>query len=358
MTFKKHLHLLLIALNFVLFLSSCEKDSNNTSGLYSNGVFIACEGTFNLSNASVSFYSYETDSVYNNIFKNENKISLGDVAQSITIHDNRAFIIVNNSNKVEVVDANNFKGIATLTDLSMPRYLLVNNNKAYISCWGDQTVCIFDLINLKIIKKIPAGIGPEKMVIANNKLFVTNTNAFDYTIDDSTVTVINLQTDELITNLNVGAYNPVDIEIDKYGKLWVLCRGKMNWDNSEQTSSYLIKINPDDLEIEGSYELFADAHPANLCINSSGDKLYYGIFFMTGGVYAVAIDNPGKGEKLIDIFPYGLEINPENDEFFVTNAAADYVSNGTLQRYSAAGELLGTYTTGVNGSNIGFKNAD
>lgn len=358
MTFKIDFSVYIFTIVMLVSTTSCEKNSSESGEIYTNGVFITCEGAFNASNASVSFYSYTTDSVYNNIFKSVNSRSLGDVAQSITIHDEIAYIVVNNSNKVEVVNANDFKGITTMTDLSLPRFLVVNNNKAYVSCWGDQTVSVFDLTHYELIRKIPAGIGPEKMLTADNKLFVANSNGFDYTIDDSTITVINLETDELITNLNTGAYNPVDLEIDKFGKLWILCRGKMNWDSFEQSSSYLVKINPDNLEVEGSYELFADAHPANLCINASGDMLYYGIFFMTGGIYRVSIEEPGQGEMLMEIFPYGFAINQDNDELFVTNVAPDFSSNGSLDRYSPSGDLLGSYITGINGSNIGFKKAE
>lgn len=354
MIFKIDFSLFILTIALLVSTTSCEKNSSESSEIYTNGVFITCEGAFNASNASVSFYSYTTDSMYNNIFKSVNGRSLGDVAQSITIHDDIAYIIVNNSNKVEVVNVNDFKGITTLTGLSLPRFLVVNNNKAYVSCWGDQTVSVFDLTSYELIKKIPAGTGPEKMVTANNKLFVANSNGFDYTVDDSTITVISMETDELITNLNTGACNPVDLEIDTNGKIWVLCRGKMNWDSFEQSSSYLVKINPDNLEIEGSYELFTDAHPANLCINASGDMLYYGIFFMTGGIYMVSIEEPGQGNMLMDVFPYGFAINQENDELFVTYAAPDYSSNGSLNRYSPSGELLGSYITGINGSHIGF----
>ncbi len=356
MTFKNYL--LVSLLTFVLILTSCNDDSSDPGEIYSNGVFISCEGTFNASNASVSFYSYNADSVINNIFKSVNNRSLGDVAQSITIHDNKAFIVVNNSNKVEVVDAHSFVEIATLTDLSMPRYLVVKNNKAYISCWGDQSVSIIDLNTLEILKRIPAGIGPEKMLIHGNKLFVANTNAYDDTIDDSTLTVINLDTDELIVNLNTGAHNPVDLEIDKKGNLWTLCRGAMNWDNFEQTPSQLVKIDPENLEVVDSYELFADAHPANLTINSAKDKLYYGIFFMRSGIFEVSVDEPGQGDLFLDVSPYGFEIIPPSGELFISKAADDFVSNGSLDRYSASGELLGSYITGINGNGMGFKNAE
>jgi len=340
-----------------LILISCN-DPAESPALYSNGVFISCEGTFNASNASVSFYSYATDSLYNNIFKTANSRSLGDVAQSITVYENMAFIVVNNSNKIEVVNASDFREIATITEVSSPRYLVISNDKAYVSCWGDHSIAIIDLKSYEVIKRIPAGIGPEKMIVYDNKLFVANTNAYDYTLDDSTLTIIDMNRDELLTNINIGAYNPVDLELDRLGNLWVLCRGRMNWDSFDQTPSYLVKVNPEDLKVLASYELFADAHPANLSINPDRDRLLYGIFFLRSGIFEVSVDDPGQGELFLDIFPYGFDIHQEKGELFVTHAAADFVSNGTLERYSPEGNLLESYTSGINGNGIAVTIAE
>ena len=79
---------------------------------------------------------------------------------------------------------------------------------------------------------------------------------------------------------------------------------------------------------------------------------------MKGGIYAISVDEPGQGELFMDVFPYGFEINSHNGEIFVTNAAADFVSNGSLDRFSASGELLGNYTTGINGNGLALKNAE
>lgn len=358
MTIRNQLTFSLLSLLFIAGFLSCEKKADKAAGIYSNGVFITCEGTFSTSNASISFYSYGTDSVYNYIFKSANNRDLGDVAQSITVHEDKAYIVVNNSNKVEMVNVSDFSEIATLTDLNSPRYLVIHNNKAYISCWGDQVISVIDINTQALIKKIPAGIGPEKMIIHDNRLFVANTNAYDYTVNDSTLTVIDLETDALVTHLNMGAHNPVDLEIDKNGKIWVLCRGKINWDTFEQSPSYLVRIDPLTLDIEKSVELFVDAHPANLSVNTAGDRLYYGIFFMKSGIYSVPVDNLNQSELFLDIIPYGFEINRMNGEFFVTHAAADFISNGSLERYSSSGKLLGNYTTGINANGIALKSAD
>ena len=122
-----------------LTLSSCVKDQPTeeeesaliTSG---NGVYIINEGNFQFGNASVSYYDVDTKTLKEDIYKTANSIALGDVAQSMAVLNNKAYIVVNNSSKIEVVNAQTFVSVATIAGLPSPRYFLaVNNAKAYVS---------------------------------------------------------------------------------------------------------------------------------------------------------------------------------------------------------------------------------
>ena len=60
------------------------------------GVFIVNEGNFNFGNASLSYYDVGSGRVENSVFSRANGMSLGDVAQSMTVHGGRGYIAVNN----------------------------------------------------------------------------------------------------------------------------------------------------------------------------------------------------------------------------------------------------------------------
>ena len=53
-----------------------------------------------------------------------NRAALGDVAQSMVIQSDRAYVVVNNSNKVEVVSLPHFKSVASIGGLKLPRYFV------------------------------------------------------------------------------------------------------------------------------------------------------------------------------------------------------------------------------------------
>ena len=109
-----------------LTLSSCVKDQPTeeeesaliTSG---NGVYIINEGNFQFGNASVSYYDVDTKTLKEDIYKTANSIALGDVAQSMAVLNNKAYIVVNNSSKIEVVNAQTFVSVATIAGLPSPR---------------------------------------------------------------------------------------------------------------------------------------------------------------------------------------------------------------------------------------------
>src|SRR5690554_6465371 len=90
-----------------IFIFSCMKDDFRPISEFntnSRAVFIVCEGNFMYGNASLSYYSPLQKKIENTIFIRANGIPLGDVAQSLTIYDKTAWIIVNNSGKVYAID--------------------------------------------------------------------------------------------------------------------------------------------------------------------------------------------------------------------------------------------------------------
>jgi hypothetical protein len=104
----------------IIFLLGCESnpsssDEDQIPELSFEGAFIANEGNFQQGNASLSYYDAGQGKMYNNVFKNTNDRDLGDVANSICIRDSLAYLVINNSDKIEAISINSFKSAKTIS---------------------------------------------------------------------------------------------------------------------------------------------------------------------------------------------------------------------------------------------------
>ncbi len=112
----------------------------------------------------------------------------GDVLPNpITIDGDNGYLVLNGSNKIEIIDDNTFKSKSTFTDklLDKPRYLQVINGKAYISVWGPYDanfsltgsyVLVIDTKTLQVVTSIATDPGVENLLYNSKYLFASNNN--------------------------------------------------------------------------------------------------------------------------------------------------------------------------------------
>ncbi len=353
-----------------LTFSSCERnkeeDPNPVTPIeeptpveYTNGVFVTCEGPFMTGTGTVSYYSRSNGTVYNDLFNSANSLPLGNLVQSMTVSNNKGYVVVNNADKIEVVNSTNFKSLATISGLSLPRYMLaVNANKAYVSQWGSSGVGkgirVVDLTNNTAGSLIPAGNGPEKMLQNGNLVYVVNSGGLDF---DSTVTIINSNSDAVVANIVVGD-NPNSIVLDKNGKIWVLCGGVIDYITpANGIPGKLVRIDPTSNTIEASFTFVSHSeHPLNLCTNTTKDKLYFlGNLYSLGSLYSMDITAGAlPTTPLINRNFYSLGIDPVTNQIFA-GYAPTFSSNGWVLRYSPAAALLDSFQVGIIPSGFCFQ---
>ncbi|MDE6714936.1 MAG: YncE family protein, partial [Muribaculaceae bacterium] len=120
-----------------------------------HGLFICNEGNFQYSNATLSYYSPDSNKVLNEVFFRANGFRLGDVAQSMTIHDNKGWIVVNNSHVIFAIDLNTFKEVGRIENLTSPRYIhFINEEKAYVTQIWDNRIFIVNPKRYEVIGHI------------------------------------------------------------------------------------------------------------------------------------------------------------------------------------------------------------
>lgn len=345
----------------MMFLQACHKDADPVVKAGQDGFFVINEGGYPNANTSISFFDQKAGTMTNDIFITKNGRALGIQAQSMTIFENKGYIVVQGSSKIEVINADDFSSIATITDgLPSPRYFLaISSTKAYVSDWGSDgmtgTVKVIDLSTYKVTKTISTGQGTNRMIKNGNLVYVTNNGGYG---KDNTVKVIDTNTDAVVSTITV-ADDPNSIQQDKSGNIWVLSSGYIAYnsdysiDEANSTKGALSKITSDNKEALRLY--FPDityGNPDNLNLSPDGTQLYYtyeyAVYTMTTSATALPTT------PFIDYAYYGLAVNPFTGDIIGCNASS-FSSAGTIDVYSAAGALQKTYTVGIAPNGCAFK---
>ena len=299
---------------------------------FENGVFVVHEGGFQAGNASLSFYSKDTELMSNGVFSSANgSVPLGDVAQSMELYGDRGYIVVNNSGKIEVVDLKGLTSVGTISGLSSPRYMaFLSDTKAYVSDLF-STISVINPQTLAVVGSLNISGQTEHLVVLNDHLLVAGTTA-------NQVYKVSAATDEVLDSVNVGI-GPSNLAVDANGKLWVLTNG--GWGTEVPK---LVRVNPSDMTVELTLNFpSTNNYPGNLEISGDGNTLYY----VDGQVYQMSIsDNALPTTAFSTAFAYKCGVDPTDDVVYVSDAG-DFVSNGKVYRYQSNGTPIDTFNVGV-----------
>ncbi len=329
-----------------LLFGGCEKtpDSNlNKLPVNDAKGFIICnEGNFMWGNASIGFFNIETNEVTPQVFKQANGINLGDVLQSAVMHNNLLYLVVNNSEKIEVVNPITFKQVATIKSLKSPRYLLpINNNSAYVSDLYNNAITIVNLNTNAVEGKINMPGWTEEMLLHQNKAYITLMQR-DFAL------VINTLNNNITDTIWCG-YASNSIVKDKNNHIWIAAGGS----SAQNKKSTLTCYNPQTKIIEKQFT-FEVGSARKLIVNNTADVLYW---INNGNVFSMPVnstnlpDKPlitGNGRTL-----YNIDYYKERNLLVVTDAK-DYVQHGDVLLYEPNGILKTTVKAGIIPSEICF----
>ena len=203
---KQSTLLLLISMIIWTGCASDEEDNNLNLGK----TFILCEGNSGSSNAALWSISPEDSTTETLIIGGQ---SLGDLAQSLTIADDKLYVIVNNSHKIKVFSfGNEFSHDETIVFSNAgPRYLVTKGDTGYVSCWNLSAILILDLSMSSVIDTIPVSGMPEYMVLDDTSLYVSiplnsDLSSSNFVVEISTSTKEVIHTYEVVSG-------PSDMEL-------------------------------------------------------------------------------------------------------------------------------------------------
>jgi len=341
----------LVALFFIFISIGCDSSTDSDKDAFLNfpGAFITNEGNFGQNNGSLCYYSFDDTTVQKDTFLEVNGRGLGDVVQSMTIAGNTGFIVVNNSNTVEVVDIRTMESLATInfTNGESPRNLVVaENGKAYVTGLYSGTVAVVNLDNYLIEKSIVVGFNPDALLLYDDKLYVAN-SGFGA---DNTISIIDVNSEQVTGTLTVGDY-PADMDLDSDGEIHVLCSGFSDWqDPSNDTNGGIYVIDPvtdiviDSLTIEG--------HPSKLALDDDGKGYFLDGYFGNVSRYSTVTNQLEQPVFIAGSF-YGIGLEQATERLFLLDPKF-FTQDGELRIYNLQGNLLESHVVGLGPGSVTF----
>jgi DNA-binding beta-propeller fold protein YncE len=338
---------ILILICFLASIVSCKKTPDYNADDYplGGGIFILNEGNFLGGNGSLSFYSYDSLKIYNDLFQSINSRPLGDVPFSMAIREDKGYIVVNNSGKIEVINSTTFESTATINNLISPRNIaFINSSKAYVSSLYSDSVAVIDLFNNSISGYINLRRTSEAIVVAGNNAYISNWAG------GNEIMVINTLDNTVVDSIEVGI-EPESMVIDRNTRLWVLCTG--GWSGTEAAKLVQIDISTNSVLNTLTFPI-DQSIPSSLTIDSYKQNLY----FLDGGVKQmdIALDRLPNIPIIAETGAtfYKLAVNPSNGDIFVTDAV-DYAQKGYVMIYKNDGTFISKERADIIPGSMCFK---
>ncbi|WP_172279804.1 hypothetical protein [Chryseobacterium sp. LAM-KRS1] len=323
----------------LLFNISCSTDSDNTLPVvtYENGYLISNEGNFGKPNAEVTFVSRDLTFSQNSIFsKNNNGNQLGDVLQAMAFNGDKAYLLLNNSNKIQVVNRYTFKSAGEITNqIDNPRYVAVANNNIYVTndkYQGAKYVSIYKNSDLSLVKKITFTDNVERIVEAGGNIFVQNAS-FGF---GNKITYINTSNNDVQSVITLPNVN-INKTISYNGNVYVIATGT--------TDSYIYQISSTG-SITKTTTLTGIPNATNLQIDggryffSSANKVYSMVMAATTSPTTPIITAVDGGQYYT---LYGFSVV---DGKIFTSDVKNFTEDSEVTVYTTSGSKIKSFTTG------------
>ena len=327
------------------------------------GFYLLNEGVMQHDLASLDYYNYATGEYMRDVYTDANPtvvMELGDVGNDIGIYGSKMYMVINCSNKVEVVDKRSVKRIGQI-DIPNCRYIKFHQGYAYVTSYVGPVVlegegsdddvyqlgAVFkvDTTTLQVVDKCVVGRQPDELDIVDGKIYVANSGGYSQGAKigyENTVSVIDIETFKEEERIPI-AINLLGCKCDRRGILWVSSRGDYHG-----TPSMLYAYDTQKRRIVKSF----DVRVGNMCLD--GDSLYVVSKEWSSvsqgysnGTYAIINTKTLEvvNEKFITdgtdariVQPYGIAVNPITKDIYVTDGL-NFVQFGFLYSFGQDGVM-------------------
>jgi YVTN family beta-propeller protein len=312
------------------------------------GVYIVNEGNFGRGNASLSYYDLTANHAYADVFQAVNNRALGDVAASMAISGSRGYIVVNNSQRIEVIDIATNASVGTIATGpgSSPRQMaFVDDSLALVTDLYNNAVLKVDLVSLIVLGSIPVGENPEGLVVENGHAFVANSGFGS----GNTVSVIDLGS-MTVTKTIAVANNPQGMVLTPGGQIDVVCGGAYGnfSDPNDDTPAMIMVIDPSSLALVDSVKI--GGHVSTMAVGGDG------IGYIPAETEVLRIDtrsNTLTGRFVTGTYN-GVGVESVSGDVYLSDPKS-YIQPGEVVVYSSMGVERTRFQVGLIPGSFAFK---
>jgi DNA-binding beta-propeller fold protein YncE len=335
------------------------------------GFFLLNEANMGTNKASIDYFDSQSGDYYADIYPTINsteKYKLGDVGNDIQIYGGKIYAVINVSGYVEVMDVRTAKHVASIAIPNLPnlRFIVFHRGYAYLSSYNSPVqvtpsappgcVVKIDTATMKEVARVNVGYQPEEMVIRHNKLYVANSGGYRIPAYDNTVSVIDLNDFTREQKRITVGINLYRMELDRDSNIYVGSRGNAI---DIPSNTYIIDHND-------AVSKTLDLPCNNMAV--CGDSMYICSAEWNSGMQAntvsyAIVDTRTQtivsrnfitdGTEREIVHPYGIAINPENRDIYITDAK-DHVNPGILYCFDSNGTRKWAVVTGDIPAHIVF----
>lgn len=310
-------------------------------------LYILNEGAFGNSNASVTMFEPENQSVTQNKFATVNGRPLGDIVSHSEIIEGELYILVSNSNKIEIVNPHTFASEGVILfeedEAASPMHFVVVNQTMYVANLFANFITVVDLETREVTETIEVGMSQENITYSNGHLYVVITNFGD----GNTVAVVSVDSHDVVDIIEVHD-NPRKIITDAAGFVWVVCAGDFgfdenwNYDPDLETFGEIHVIDPQTNEVIEVIE--TGGHPSTFLLHESEGIGY----LLNGGIQRVDLVAKVVFEELLsETMYYSLGFWLGDEPMLFGGRVQDFSSAGTVDIIDLNGEVQHNFTAGI-----------
>ena len=344
---------LLLVVSLGLVLSSCVKNPAASNSYYTPqaiAVYVLNQGNYGQGNASLTAYFPDSNYAENDLFKLANGTTLGDVGNDIQLYNGDAYMVINNSDKIVVMDASTALAVGTIyfpSGTSPYRIAFYDQlNIAFVSDLYTNSVSVVNLATNAVIPEDSISVGPEPYGIAcaYGQVFVANSGYGT----GNTVSIIDAAARKVIKTVTVGK-GPTEVEPDGNGNFWVVCAGEPG-DNG---SIYVISATSDSVIDSISIGMQIPSFTGHtLAIDGQN-----GVAYLIADSSVVKLNVAERrivNKDLINGNFYAIAADGATGDVYVTDAMGGK-TDGEVYIYTSSGQFTNrSFTAGIYPDGIAF----